>query len=96
MAMNDSNKVNPRAIYQSRLAAREADGAACQRQHLLLGYARLALVVAGIAVSWFSFYQHLVSRWWLLAIFAVFVVVARRHSGVLQQKAEAQRATSFF
>lgn len=94
--MNDSNKVNPRAIYQSRLAAREADGAACQRQHLLLGYARLALVVAGIAVSWFSFYQHLVSRWWLLAIFAVFVVVARRHSGVLQQKAEAQRATSFF
>ena len=94
--MNDSNKVNPRAIYRNRLAALESDAAACQRQHMLFGYARLALVVAGIAVTWFSFYQHLVSRWWLLAIFAVFVVVARRHSAVLQRKMEAQRAIEFF
>ena len=49
-----------------------------------------------IAVAWFAFYQHLMSRWWLLAIFAVFVVVARRHSAVLQRKAEAQRAIAFF
>jgi hypothetical protein len=94
--MSDNNKVNPREIYQRRMAVRQAEAAACQRRHLLLGYARLVLVIAGISVAWFSFYQHVMSRWWLLAIFAVFVVVARRHSAVLQQKAEALRAIAFF
>ena len=94
--MSDSNKLNPREIYQSRMAAREAESAACQRQHLVLGYVRLALVIAGIAVAWYSFYQHLMSRWWLLAVFAVFVVAVRRHSTVLQRKAAAQRAIAFF
>ena len=84
--MSDRNEVNPREIYQGRMAARQAEAAACQRQHVLLGYVRLVLVIAGIAVAWFSFYQHLISRWWLLAIFAVFVVAARRHSAVLQQE----------
>ncbi len=94
--MSDCSKVNSREIYQSRMAARQAEATACQRQHVLLGYARLALVIASIVVGWFSFYQDLMSRWWLLAIFAVFVVAARRHSAVLQRKAEAQRAIAFF
>ena len=94
--MSDSNKEGAREIYQERMSEREAEAAACQRQHVLLGYARLALVIAGIAVAWYSFYQHQVSRWWLLAIFAVFAVAARRHSAVLQRKAEAQRAIAFF
>ena len=94
--MSDSSKVSPREIYQSRMAARQAEEATCHRQHVLLGYVRLALVIAGVAVAWFSFYQHLMSRWWLLAVFAVFVIVARRHSAVLQRKAEAQRAIAFF
>jgi hypothetical protein len=94
--MNDSSKVNPREIYQDRMASRQAEAAACQRQHLWLGYIRLVLVTAGIAVAWFSFYQHLMSRWWLLVIFAVFVAAARRHSAVLQQKIEAQRAVVFY
>jgi hypothetical protein len=94
--MNDRNKWSSREIYQSRTAARQADAAACQRRHVLLGYIRLTLVVAGIVVAWCSFYEHQISRWWLLAIFAVFVVAARRHSAVLQRKAEAQRAIAFF
>src|ERR1700742_264208 len=94
--MNDSSKLDPREIYQNRLAARQTEAADCQRWHLLLGYVRLALAIAGIAVAWCSFYQHSMSKWWLLAIFAVFVVVARRHSAVLQKKAKAQRAIAFF
>jgi hypothetical protein len=94
--MNDSSKVNPREIYQRRMAARQAETAACQRQHVLLGYVRLVLVIAGIAIAWFSLYQHLMSPWWLLVLFAVFVAAARRHSAVLQQKVEAQRAIAFF
>ena len=81
--MSDSSKLNPREIYQNRLAARQTEAAECQRWHLLLGYVRLALVIAGIAVAWCSFYQHSMSRWWLLAISVVFVVVVRRHSAVL-------------
>ena len=94
--MSDSNKEGAREIYQERVSAREAKAAACQRQHVVLGYARLALVLVGVAIAWYSFYQHHISRWWLLAIFAVFVVAARRHSAVLQRKAEAQRAIAFF
>jgi MutS-like protein len=94
--MSDSNKEGAREIYQERMSAREAEAAACQRQHVVLGYARLALVLVGVAIAWYSFYQHHISRWWLLAIFAVFVVAARRHSAVLQRKAEAQRAIAFF
>ena len=94
--MSDSSKLDPRGIYQNRLAARQTEAAECQRWHLLLGYVRLALVIAGIAVAWCSFYQHSMSRWWLLAISVVFVVVVRRHSAVLQKKAEAQRAIAFF
>ena len=94
--MRNSNKVNPREIYQSRMAARQAEAAECQRQHILLGYIRLAVVIAAFVVAWCSFYQHLMSRWWLLAVFAAFIVAARRHSAVLQRKAEAQRAIAFF
>ena len=94
--MSDSNKLNPREIYQHRITARETEVLACQRQHVLLGYVRLSLVIAGIAVAWCSFYRHLMSKWWLLAVFAVFIVAARRHSAVLQRKAAAQRAIAFF
>ena len=94
--MSDSNKMNPREVYQSRMAARQAEAAACQRQHVLLGYIRLALVIAGVVIAWCSFYRHSMSWWWLLAIFAAFVVAARKHSSVLQRKAEAQRAIAFF
>lgn len=94
--MDDRNRPNSLEIYQERKTAREAEAVGCQRQHVLLGYIRLALVITGVAVAWCSFYQHPLSRWWLLAVFAVFVVAARRHSAILQQKAEAQRAISFF
>lgn len=93
--MSDSNKETPREIYQGRMSARKGETAACQRQHVLLGYVRLTLAIAGVASAWCSFYQHLISRWWLLAVFVVFVIVARRHSAVLQRKHEAQRAIAF-
>jgi hypothetical protein len=87
---------DPSGIYRQRITARDAEVAAAQRQHVILGYLRLALVVAGILIAWFSFHRDEISRWWLLLACALFVIVARRHSTVLQQKAEAQRAIRFF
>lgn len=87
---------DPSGIYRQRITARNAEVAAAQRQHVILGYLRLALVVAGILVAWFSFHRDEISRWWLLLACVLFVVVARRHSAVLQQKTEAQRAIRFF
>ncbi|HEY4010129.1 MAG TPA: mismatch repair protein, partial [Acidobacteriaceae bacterium] len=83
-------------VYRQRIAARAAEATRGQRQHVLLGYLRLALVAAGIVVAWMSFHRHSISGWWLLAIVAAFVVVARRHSAVLQATAEARRAMRFF
>src|SRR5581483_4082219 len=95
-SMPDSNQRPPRETYQARIAARTAEDATYEREHVLLGYVRLALVIAFIAVAWFAFYPHELSAWWLLAVAAVFVVVARRHSDVLQRRAEARRAIRFF
>jgi len=82
--------------YRERIAARAAETAACQRQHVWLGYLRLTLVVAGVLVIWFSFHRDEISRWWPLLVCGLFVIVARKHSAVLQRKAEAQRAIRFF
>jgi hypothetical protein len=94
--MTDGNQLNPLEIYRARISVRQAEDTACRRQHVMLGYVRLVLVIAAAAVAWFSFYQHAISAWWLLAIIAIFVFVARRHSTVLQRRAEAQRAVRFF
>jgi hypothetical protein len=83
-------------VYRERIAARGAEAAACQRRHVLLGYLRLALVISGILVVWFSFHRNDISRWWLLLVCILFVMVARGHSALLQRKAEAQRAIRFY
>lgn len=96
MTTGDDNALRPREQYRQRITAREAEAAALQRQHLFLGYLRLAIAVAGVVAAWGWLYRHDVSGWWLLAIAAIFVVAARRHSAVLQRKEEAQRAIQFF
>jgi hypothetical protein len=87
---------DPREVYRQRMAVRGAEAARHQRRHVLLGYLRLALAAASALAVWFSFHRHAISHWWLFAIVVGFVIVARRHSAVLQRKAEAQRALRFF
>lgn len=94
--MTENNQLNPREFYQGRIATLKAEDASDHRQHLLLGYMRLILVLTGVAVTWFAFYRHTISPWWLLAIITVFVVVARQHAAVLQRRTKAQRAIRFF
>lgn len=86
----------PTEHYQSRLELRLDEAAGCQRRHIWLGYARLALVIAGLLLVWFSFYRPVLSRWWVILPCAAFVVVARRHSAVLAQLSQARRAIAFF
>ncbi|HEX5283967.1 MAG TPA: mismatch repair protein [Bryocella sp.] len=92
----DSSQPDPRETYQVQIAARKAEDVVLERRHVVLGYLRLALFVGFIAIAWFAFYRRPLWAWWLLAIAAVFVVVARRHSNVLQRREEAQRAIRFF
>lgn len=94
--MTETDQPNPRELYQARIAARAAENKRCERQHVLLGYLRLAIVVVGIIVVWLAFYRDTVSAWWLLAIAVLFVLVARRHSNVLQRRTEASRGIQFF
>jgi len=87
---------SPVEVYRARIAERSAEAAVCQRQHVWLGYARLALVVSGIMLAWLSFHSHVISRWWLLLPCLVFVLIARRHSAVLGRCETAQRAIASF
>ena len=82
--------------YRERIALRTTQAAASQRQHVLLGYARLALVIAGIALAWESFHQRAISRWWVLLPVVAFVAVARAHNAVLTKRAAAQRSIVYF
>jgi hypothetical protein len=81
--------------YEIRMRIRSAEAAVCQRRHIWLGYARLTLVVGGIVLAWFAFHRHEISRWWVLAVCAVFVLVARRHAAVLERRAQTERAIRF-
>jgi hypothetical protein len=87
---------DPKEQYQDRLAIRRTEADACQRRHIWLGYARLLLVIAGVIVTWFAFRRQSISRWWLLAVCVIFVLVARRHSAVLERRAKLLRAIRHF
>lgn len=86
----------PAEEYRERIALRSAEAAVAQRQHVLLGYARLALVIGGIALAWMSFHERALSGWWVLAPCIAFVAVARAHTAVLSKRAAAQRSVAYF
>lgn len=86
----------PADQYRERIQQRTTEAATLQRRHIWLGYSRLVLVLAGVALAWLSLREHALSPWWLILPCIAFVVVARLHSAVLLRRSCAQRAITFF
>jgi hypothetical protein len=87
---------SPEAAYRGRLEDRRA-----RERRLRLGadryaWARLAIGVAGAAVTWGVFGAKALPWPWLLAPVAAFVVVARLHDRALRAQALAERAASYY
>jgi hypothetical protein len=87
---------SPSEEYQQRQQARELQVTHFDKVHLRLGNLRLLLVVAALALAWWSFYRNALSPWWLLAPAAMFVATAIYHAHILRQKSFAERAVNVY
>ncbi len=87
---------DPQTEYAGRLKARLEMIASRERVHVRLGTAKLAAVVAGLALAWLAAARHLISPYWTLIPVAAFVVLAVWHEKILRGRALAERAAAFY
>jgi MutS domain V len=88
--------VSPQEEYGRRLQAHEQEAQRLERAHVRLGYVRLVLVAAALALAWVWWRSGAVSAWWITAPVVVFVAVAVYHERALRRKQCVQRAAEFY
>ncbi|HKW56935.1 MAG TPA: hypothetical protein VJN42_06205 [Candidatus Acidoferrum sp.] len=86
----------PKAEYTKRLESYLKLAGEKDRRHLRLGYWKLALIAAGLAVAWGIFARHTLSLYWLAAPIAAYGALAVWHGGVLRAKNRANTAAEFY
>lgn len=86
----------PNAEYAKRLEARLKTVANKERVHLQLGYWKLATIAAGAVLAWLSFAQNLFSAYWLIAVVALYVILAVGHDRVIRARTHAETAAAFY
>ena len=91
MTVNES-----RAEYERRLGEHQAEYAACERRHITLGNAKLAVVAAGLVMLWFVVARHAVAAAWLSAPVAAYGALAVAHELTLRRRRAAQTAVELY
>jgi hypothetical protein len=86
---------DPRLVYSRLLDQRRADIALRERRHRILGYSRLAAVIAAAAVVWLALAGHL-SIVWITVPIAVLDVLVPIHDRLLRILERRRRAQRFF
>ena len=86
----------PKAEYTTRLekslkAVSEEDSA-----HLRVGYAKLAVIAAGLLLLWLVFAEQLFAMYWLIAPAASYAFLGILHGRILRAKARAEMAADFY
>jgi hypothetical protein len=61
-----------------------------------MGNAKLATIVAGLALAWFSLAKHWFSAYWLLAPVAVYAILAILHERIVRARTHAETAAAFY
>ncbi len=87
---------DPRAIYSRLLDERRAAIAVENRHHRVLGYVRLAVVLAAVAIVWTALSSGLLSVAWALLPVVVFGVLVVAHDRLLKRLDRRQRAARFY
>jgi hypothetical protein len=82
--------------YGKRLEKFLRTAEAKDREHLRVGYAKLAVVGAGLLVLWCIFARHWLSAWWLGAPMVAYVAMAWLHGQMLAAKNRALSAANFY
>lgn len=87
---------DPKAEYAGRLDCCLQAIARQERHHVRLGNAKLATLVAGIAVVWLSLARHLFPLAWVLIPAGTYMVLAVLHERVLRARSRAEHAAAFY
>src|ERR1700676_5228827 len=90
------NVAEPKVEYAKRLeeflkTIAEKDGA-----HLRVGYAKLAMIAAGLLLVWGVLGTHFVTAYWLIAPIAGYGLLSGLHGRVLRAKGRAGTAADFY
>lgn len=90
------NVAEPKAEYGKRLekylnVMAEKDGS-----HLRVGYAKLTVIAAGLALLWSVLEKHWVTAYWLIAPAALYLMLTILHSRILRAKERAKTAAEFY
>jgi MutS-like protein len=86
----------PRAEYEKRKAEYEAAYAACERRHVGLGNAKLAVAAAGLVLALLVLARGSLSAYWLLAPAAIYAGLAAAHELTLRKRRAAQTAADYY
>jgi hypothetical protein len=86
----------PKAEYEKRLEKYLKRMAEKDRVHLRVGYAKLAVIAAGLALLWTVFGKHLVTPYWLIAPAGGYLLLTILHARVLRAKERANTAAEFY
>jgi len=90
------NVAEPKAEYSNRLEKYLKRIAERDRVHLRMGYAKLLVIAAGLALSWGVLAKHFVQAYWLIAPVAAYLFVTILHGRVLRAKERANTAAEFY
>lgn len=82
--------------YRKRLEARLQTIAARERQHILLGYLKLAAIAVFAALLWIHFARHVVNGYWLFAPVGAYAVLAIVHERVIRARTQGETAANLY
>jgi MutS-like protein len=86
----------PRAEYEKRLEKYSGTIEGRDRLHVRMGYAKLVVIAAGLALAWVIFPRHLLAFYWLSAPLVAYAGLGILHGRVLRGKARAQSSADFY
>lgn len=86
----------PSMEYAARRTARLQTRSERERVHIRLGNCKLLVIVAGLALAWFSLERRAVSPYWLLIPIATYIAFAVWHELVIRARTSAERAAAFY
>ncbi len=88
--------LDPSEEYRKRLDARVKVVAGRERQHILLGYLKLAVIAAFFALLWLFFARRPFSGYWLLAPVGIYALFAVVHEQIVRARVRAETAANLY
>lgn len=86
----------PAIEYAARRDARKSERADRERIHIRIGNYKLLVIVAGLALAWYTLEKRDASPYWLLIPVGVYLALAVLHELTIRARTRAERSTAFY